>query len=89
MFIQRKQAECFKDKQKKTVNGRKVVVQLDFPENYISVIGISHKSCTLCVHIDNSTTESFVIVSDGMGHGKLAVNCFLANIIRSLKAKHP
>ena len=23
-----------------------------------------------------------------MGHGKLAVNCFLAKIIRSLKAKH-
>ncbi len=24
-----------------------------------------------------------------MGHGKLAVNCFLAKIIRNLKAKHP
>ena len=24
-----------------------------------------------------------------MGHGKLAVNCFLPKIIRSLKAKHP
>ena len=31
----------------------------------------------------------FVIVSDGMGHEKLAVNCFLAKIIGSLKAKHP
>ena len=34
--IQRKQAECFKDK-KKTVNGRNVVVQVDFTENCTSV----------------------------------------------------
>ena len=89
MFIQRKQAECFKDKKKKTVNGRNIVVQIDFAENYIGVTGTSHKSlCSLCVHIDNSTTESFVIVSDDMGHGKLTVNCFLAKLIRSLKAKH-
>ena len=44
MFIQRKQAECFKDKKKKTVNGRNIVVQIDFAENYISVTGTSHKS---------------------------------------------
>ena len=50
MFIQRKQAECFKDK-KKTVNGHSVVVQVDFTENYISVeqecfigIGVRAKS---------------------------------------------
>ena len=30
-----------------------------------------------------------MIVSDGMGHGKLALNCFLAKIIGSMKAKHP
>ena len=34
MFIQCKQTECFKDK-KKTANGRNVVVQVDFSENYI------------------------------------------------------
>ena len=34
MFTQRKQAECFKDK-KKTVNGRNVVVKVDFAENCI------------------------------------------------------
>ena len=50
MFIQGKQAEWFEDK-KKTVNGRKVVVQVDFIENYISVTGTSYKSlCSLCVH---------------------------------------
>ena len=36
MFIQRKQAECFEDK-KKTVNGRNVVVQVDFTEKLIAV----------------------------------------------------
>ena len=40
MFIQGKQAEWFEDK-KKSVNGRKVVVQVDFIENYISVTGTS------------------------------------------------
>ena len=50
MFIQRKQAEWFEDKQE-AVNGRKVVVQVDFIENYISVTGTSHKSiCSPCVH---------------------------------------
>ncbi len=36
MFIQRKQAECLEDK-KKPVNGRNVVVQVDFTENFIAV----------------------------------------------------
>ena len=73
------------------MNGRNIVVQIDFPENYINYMchwkcGTIHKSlCSLCVHIDNSTTESFVIISDIMGHGKLV----LAKLIRSLKAKHP
>ena len=43
MFIQRKQAECFEDKKKKTVNGRNVVVQIDSPENYVNVTGTSLK----------------------------------------------
>ena len=36
MFIQRKQAELFEDKKEKET-GRKVVVQVDFIENYIEV----------------------------------------------------
>ena len=36
MFIQRKQAEWFEDKKEKET-GRKVVVQVDFIENYIEV----------------------------------------------------
>ena len=36
---------------KETVNGRKVVVQVDFIENYMSVTGTNNKSlCSLCVH---------------------------------------
>ena len=73
------------------MNGRKVVVQVNFIENYISVTGTSHNSrCYPCVHrLLIAPLNPFVIVSDDMGHEKLAVNCFLAKIIGSLKAKHP
>ena len=50
----------------------------------------SHSVLRVCVHrLIIAPLNPFVIVSDDMGHEKLVVNCFLAKIIGSLKAKHP
>ena len=92
MFIQCKQAECFEDKKGNSEWPwpRSTSLKTTSVSSKRLFSGIIPKSlCSLCTSIDNSITESSVIISDYMVHGKLAVNCFQAKIIRSLKAKHP
>ena len=75
------------------------MVQVDFAENDMAIdqdeIPSAHWNqsqvtlFTVCTWIDSDTTESSVIVSDDMIHGKLAVGWFLGKILENLKAKHP
>ena len=97
-FIKHKQANSFEEK-RRAVNEHNIVVQVDFAENYMAIgqdeiqsAHWNHSQVTLftvCTCIDSDTTESSVIVSDDMIHGKLAVSCFLSKILENLKAKHP
>ena len=90
-FIKRKQANSFEEKTR-AVNGHNIEVQVDFAENYMAIgqdeIQSAHWNhlqvtlFTVCTWIDSDTTESSVIVSDDMIHGKLAVSCFLGKFSR-------
>ena len=54
------------------------------------LIGATSKSLySVCAWIDVNVTESFVIVSDDLQHGKYAVHTFLSNIITTLISRHP
>jgi hypothetical protein len=97
-FVKRKQASHF-DEVKAQVNGKKIVLQVDYSENFSCVeqneiqSGYwSHKQCTLFTAfawINPGVTKSIVLVSDNLDHGKVSVFCYMDTIFKALKADYP
>ena len=75
------------------MNGRKVVVQVDFIENYIEVSlepVTSYSVLRVCVHIlIIAPLNPFVIVSDDMGQGKARCQLLPSQNNRKPESKAP
>ena len=97
-FIKRKQSSHF-EAEKSKANGKHIVLQVDFAENY-SIIQQNeiqsghwaHNQVTLftaCAYTNQNTVSSYVVVSDDLVHGKFQVATFLDKIIKDIKKECP
>ena len=96
-FIKRKQQEWF-EMAKSSVDGKTVLVQVDFSENFtikhqneISSAYWSHKQASLFTShawITDNTRESIVIWSDNLEHTKLSIYVFVQEILNHLTSKY-
>ena len=94
-FVKRAQAAAFKaERESVKTNPRKVVVQVDFAENYTTKTQDEIQSAywaynqitlfTVCAW-EQKRCHSLVIVSDCLTHDKYAVCCFLDLVVKYLK----
>ena len=98
VYVKRQQA-AFMQKQKSAVDGKNIVLQVDFSENasiaYQNEIqsvhwGYAQATLFTCyAWINENVSESTVIISNDLNHGKVAVYNFMNHIFASLKQKYP
>ena len=97
-YVKRKQS-AFAETLRQSVNGSKIMIQLDFAENAslihqneIQAVHWTHKQATIfTAHawISSGISESMAIISDDPVHNKLQVHTYVRKIISYLKEKYP
>jgi hypothetical protein len=97
-FVKRKQFQHF-EHLKERVDGKSVVLQVDFSENFsfreqneIQAAHWSNAQCTLFTAfawLGRNETQSYVLVSDNLDHGKVSVYTYLNDILKDMKLKNP
>ena len=97
-FIKRRQNEHF-ERMKSAVDGKQIVVQVDFAENYAILEQNEIQSAHWChdqvtvftayAWVNKNKGQSYAIISNELQHGKYAVHAFLDYLLRDLKATYP
>lgn len=100
VYVKRKQA-AHMIKLQNEVDGRKILLQVDFSENAtlheqdeIQSVHWGHGQATVFtahawIDATDNTRESIVIISDELQHTKLGVHAFMSHIFAKLQEKHP